>query len=221
VAELFLVRHAQASFGTDDYDRLSGLGWRQARWLGEHFAERSLAFDRIVRGTLRRHRETLDGICEGMGKGGVAPEERAGLNEYDSLALLRAHTGREVVHQGGDQREHFRVLREALYAWCDGSLACGEHLSFARFRSGVIEALEAVRASGAKRVLMVSSGGPISTIVADVLKMPARGVVDLNLRARNTGISEFHFNARAIHFVSFNAVPHLDRPDRPDAITYA
>jgi len=220
VAELFLVRHAQASFGTDDYDRLSELGWRQSRWLGEHFAERNLAFDGIVRGSLRRHRETLEGICAGLGIHADC-EERSGLNEYDSLALLRAHTGKEVVHQGGDQREHFRVLREALYSWCDGSLACGDELSFARFRAGVIEALEAVRASGAKRVLMVSSGGPISTIVAEVLKMPARGVVDLNLRARNTGISEFHFNARAIHFVSFNAVPHLDRPDRPDAITYA
>jgi broad specificity phosphatase PhoE len=220
VAELFLVRHAQASFGTDDYDRLSELGWRQARWLGEHFAERNLSFDRVVRGTLRRHRETLDGVCEGLGIRADC-DERSGLNEYDSLALLRAHTGREVVHQGGDQREHFRVLREALYAWCDGSLACGEHLSFARFRAGVTDALEAVRASGAKRVLMVSSGGPISTIVAEVLKMPARGVVDLNLRARNTGVSEFHFNARAIHVVSFNAVPHLDRPDRPDTITYA
>ena len=43
----------------------------------------------------------------------------------------------------------------------------------------------------------------------------------LKLALRNTGISEFHFNERGIHCVSFNAVPHLDRPDRPDAITYA
>ena len=219
MAELVLVRHAQASFGTDDYDRLSELGWRQARWLGEHFAERKLAFDRIVRGSLRRHAETLAGIGEGMGAP-LAGEERPGLNEYDSLALLRAHTGKEL-QQRGAQREHFRVLREALYAWCDGSLACGDHLSFANFRAGVLEALEAVRTSGARRVLVVSSGGPISTIVAEVLKMPASGVVDLNLRARNTGISEFHFNERGIHCVSFNAVPHLDRPDRPDTITYA
>src|SRR5258706_16003805 len=219
MAELVLVRHAQASFGTDDYDRLSELGWRQARWLGEHFAERNLAFDRVIRGTLRRHAETLTGICEGMGSGAQC-DERPGLNEYDSHALLRAHTGKEP-RQGGEHREHFRALREALYAWCEGSLACGDHPPFASFRAGVLEVLEAVRTSGAKRVLMVSSGGPISTIVADVLKMPLRGVVDLNLRARNTGISEFHFNARAIHFVSFNAVPHLDRPDRPDTITYA
>ena len=221
MAELVLVRHAQASFGTDDYDRLSELGWRQSRWLGEHFAERNLVFDRIVRGTLRRHAETLAGICEGMGLQSSGCDERPGLNEYDSLALLRAHTGKEQRQGGQEQREHFRVLREALYAWCDGSLACGDELSFRKFRSGVLEALEAARASGARRVLVVSSGGPISTIIAEVLKMPMRGVVELNLRARNTGISEFHFNERGIHCVSFNGVPHLDRPDRPEAITYA
>src|SRR5690606_40460973 len=37
---ILLVRHAQASFGTDDYDRLSELGRQQARWLGEYFAAR-------------------------------------------------------------------------------------------------------------------------------------------------------------------------------------
>ncbi|HEX5612745.1 MAG TPA: phosphoglycerate mutase family protein, partial [Burkholderiales bacterium] len=48
MAELYLVRHAQASFGTEDYDRLSELGRRQARWLGEYFAERGMRFDRVV-----------------------------------------------------------------------------------------------------------------------------------------------------------------------------
>jgi phosphohistidine phosphatase SixA len=65
VAELFLVRHAQASFGTDDYDRLSDLGHQQSRWLGDYFAQRGLVFDRVVTGTLRRHRETLSGLAAG------------------------------------------------------------------------------------------------------------------------------------------------------------
>jgi broad specificity phosphatase PhoE len=220
MAELLLVRHAQASFGADDYDRLSELGWRQARWLGEHLAERKLAFDRVIRGSLRRHAETLSGIEEGM-KIRLLAAENAALNEYDSLALLRAHTGKQEIRKYTDRREHFRVLREALYAWCDGSLDCEDHLPFARFRSGVLEVLEAVRSSGAKRVLVVSSGGPISAFIAEVLGMPARGVVDLNLRTRNTGLSEFHFNERGFHCVSFNAVPHLDRPGRADAISYA
>ena len=36
--EFFLVRHGQASFGADNYDKLSALGHRQARWLGGYFA---------------------------------------------------------------------------------------------------------------------------------------------------------------------------------------
>ena len=220
MAELVLVRHAQASFGADDYDRLSELGWRQARWLGEHFAGRKLSFDRIVRGTLRRHEETLTGMCEAMGIKAES-DARPGLNEYDSHALLRAHTGSDILPEGGERREHFRVLREALYAWTEGSLAAAGQVPYAEFRARVLEVLAAVRSSGARRVLVVSSGGPISTILAEVLRMPARGVVDLNLRTRNTGISELHFNARAIHCVSFNAVPHLERPDRPGALTYS
>jgi len=220
MAELILVRHGQASFGADDYDKLSELGWRQSRWLGEYFAERGAAFDRVIRGSLRRHAETLKGIAEGMGTE-MAGEEDARLNEYDSHALLRAHLGDQPMPKSDDRRAHFRILREALYGWCEGTLTRGAHVPFADFRGGVLGALSAARTGEAKRVLVVSSGGPISTILAEVLGMPARGVADLNLQTRNTGITELQSGARRIHCVSFNNVPHLDRPDRKDALTYS
>jgi len=68
---------------------------------------------------------------------------------------------------------------------------------------------------------VVSSGGPISTILAEVLGMPLRGVVDLNLQTRNSGISELQSGGKRIHCVSFNNVPHLDRPDRAGALSYS
>ena len=226
MAELVLVRHGQASFGADDYDRLSELGWRQSRWLGEYFAERGARFDRVVRGSLRRHAETLAGIAEGMGKA-LAGSEDPRLNEYQADLLLRAHLGKpggkptKAFQKEGDRREHFRILREALYGWCEGNLECKEHAPFAEFRGGVLGALAEARAGTVKRVLVVSSGGPISTIIAEVLGMPARGVVDLNLQTRNTGITELQAGANRIHCVSFNNVPHLDRPDRAGALTYS
>ena len=58
MAELFMVRHGQASFGTGNYDQLSALGERQGVWLGEYFAERGIAFDRVVTGSMQRHRQT-------------------------------------------------------------------------------------------------------------------------------------------------------------------
>lgn len=220
MAELILVRHGQASFGADDYDKLSELGWRQSRWLGQHFAERGAAFDRVVRGSLRRHAETLQGIAEGMGRplpGGEDPR----LNEYDSHALLQAHLKGAPLPGGDDRRGHFRMLREAMYAWTDGTLDGHPHEPFADFRGRVLAALDALRGGAAKRVLVVSSGGPISTILAEVLRMPARGVVDLNLQTRNTGITELQAGANRIHCVSFNNVPHLDRPDRAGTLTYS
>ncbi|MEK6244827.1 MAG: histidine phosphatase family protein [Pseudomonadota bacterium] len=220
MAELILVRHAQASFGADDYDQLSELGWRQSRWLGEYFAQRGAAFDRVVRGSLRRHSETLAGIAEGMGQA-LDGAEDARLDEYDSHALLNAHLKGNPMPEGGDRREHFRILREAMYAWTDGTLAGAPHEPFAEFRGRVLAALADARKGAARRVLVVSSGGPISTILADVLGMPLRGVADLNLQTRNTGITELQAGASRIHCVSFNNVPHLDRPDRAGALTYS
>lgn len=224
MAELILVRHGQASFGAEDYDKLSELGWRQSRWLGEYFAERGATFDRVVRGSLRRHAETLAGIAEGMGRPLPAGED-ARLNEYDSHALLGAHLKGRPLPAGGDRRAHFRILREAMYAWTDGTLegapAGYPHEPFAEFRGRVLGALADLRDGAAKRVLVVSSGGPISTILAEVLGMPLRGVVDLNLQTRNTGVTELQAGATRIHCVSFNNVPHLDRPGRTDALTYS
>ncbi len=220
MAELVLVRHGQASFGEDDYDKLSQLGWRQSRWLGEYFAERGAAFDRVIRGSMRRHAETLTGIGEGMG-GALGGEVDARLDEYDSHALLRAHLGAKPLPAGDDRRTHFRVLREAMYGWTDGTLGGSAHEPFSEFRGRVLAALAAAKTGAARRVLVISSGGPISTILADVLGMPLRGVVDLNLQTRNTGITELQAGATRIHCVSFNNVPHLDRPERAGALTYS
>ena len=223
MTELYVVRHAQAAFGTDDYDRLTELGHRQSRWLGEYFAERGMRFDRVVTGTLRRHRETLDGIC--AAHPGLPPALALdGLNEYQADVLLAAHLGKDGlarIERNADRRAHFRILREALYAWVDGALQTDAHAPFAAFAAGVREALGAARAPGAERVLVVSSGGPISTLIGTVLGVAPRTMVELNLQARNTGVTEFRAGVKNVHCVSFNSVPHLDRPERRDAITYS
>jgi broad specificity phosphatase PhoE len=222
MAELVLVRHAQAAFGTDDYDRLTELGHRQAGWLGEYFAERAVDFDRVVTGTLRRHRETLEGIAAAV-KGLPAAQTLPGLDEYHADVLLEAHLGERglpMPEHAADRRGHFRVLREALYAWVDGTLAPARHLSFAEFEAGVRQSLETAR-HGAERVLVVSSGGPISSAIGAVLGVAPRTVVDLNLQTRNTGLSELRAGAQRAHCVSFNAVPHLERAGRREAITHS
>ena len=64
---LYLVRHGQASFGTDDYDRLSDLGKEQSRITGRFLAAQGIEPDRIVHGEMLRQRQTAEGLLEGMG----------------------------------------------------------------------------------------------------------------------------------------------------------
>ncbi|WP_295851915.1 histidine phosphatase family protein [uncultured Xylophilus sp.] len=220
---LYLVRHGQASFGADDYDRLSPLGHRQAERLGAYFRERGVAFGAAFTGTLRRHAETFEGIARGMG-GGAAPAPSAlpGLNEYDSAAVIAAfHTDPLPPADTSDgYRHHFRLLREGLGHWMDGRTAPAGMPTHAVFVEGVVAALDAVRGCQGD-VLLVSSGGPISTAVGHVLGTPAATVIELNLRIRNTAVTEFVFNPKRHSLLSFNTLPHLDADEHRDWHTYA
>ncbi|UUX95602.1 histidine phosphatase family protein [Aquabacterium sp. J223] len=218
---LTLVRHGQASFGADDYDRLSELGHRQSVRLGEHFRRRGLVFDAVLTGTLKRHRQTLAGIAEGL-QAELVPLVWPGLDEYRPEALIATvHAAPLKKPTNADEvRHHFRLLRQGLAAWMEGRAEPEGMPCWADFLAGVTSALDHVRARhhGAQ-VLAVSSGGPISAAVAQVLGVPAAGCIELNLRIRNTGVSEFVFTPTRHQLLSFNGIAHLD--DVPDWVTYA
>ena len=58
MATIYLFRHGQASFGADDYDKLSPLGERQATVLGQYLRDHDIALDAAYSGDLLRQRET-------------------------------------------------------------------------------------------------------------------------------------------------------------------
>jgi broad specificity phosphatase PhoE len=219
---LYLVRHGQASFGTHDYDRLSELGARQCQALGHYFAERGVVFEAVLRGSLKRHRQSLQALTEGFGHLPEAQEWPA-LNEYDSEALVRTvHSGPLPAPDSPEvYRAHFRLLREALGAWIAGRVQPDTMVSHAQWLAGINAVLDHVKAQTSGNVLIVSSGGPIATAVGQVLAAPAETMIELNLRMRNSALTEFAFTPKRHTLVSFNHVPHLDRPDRLDWITYS
>lgn len=221
---LHLVRHAQASFGAADYDQLSELGQRQALRLGQYWRERGQRFDAVIMGTLKRHRQTWEGIAAGLGLADVEPLAWPGLNEYHSQALIAALYPDTLPKPNTPAlyREHFRRLREGLNAWMQGRTQPLGMPSYAEFSAGVAGALDQVREKHpGGRVLLVSSGGPISTAVGQVLETSAAATVELNLRTRNTGVTEFAYTPKRHALVSFNALPHLDGPAFEGWVTHS
>lgn len=234
-----LVRHGQASFGAADYDQLSPLGERQCEALGAHWRAQGQAFEAVYIGSLRRHRQSLDAIARGWrtGHGGgdgaqthaadaalANPTVWPGLNEYDPEALVRAvHPGPLSPARDPEAvKQHFRLLREGLLAWMDGRSQPAGMPSHAAFLQGVSSALDDIRERHQGRpVLVVSSGGPIAHAVGHVLQAPPASVVELNLRIRNSSVSEFAFNAKRHSLVTFNTLPHLDHPERRGWVTHA
>jgi len=214
---LYLVRHGQASFGAADYDQLSELGARQCHALGRYFAERGVVFEAVLRGTLRRHAQSLAALGEGHGN---VPEPLLwpGLNEYDGEALVRAVHSDPIGKADTPEayRHHFKLLRQGLLAWMAGTSQPAGMPAYADWVAGIVGALDHVRKTHTGDVLIVSSGGPIATVVGQLLGTSAETTIDLNYRMRNSAVTELTFTPARHLLVTYNHLPHLDHAERRD-----
>ena len=219
---LYLVRHGQASFGADDYDVLSALGHQQALRLGEYFKTKGMTFDAAFTGTLRRQIKTFEGIAEGMGLPMTATA-LPGLNEYDSEAVIGAIHPHKLEKPTSPEmyRSHFRLLKDGLAQWMAGVVSPHGMPSYTDFVAGITGTLDHIRKNCEGNVLLVSSGGPISTAVGHVLGTSPEATIELNLRIRNASVTEFAFTPKRHMLVSYNAIPHLEHPDYASWVTYS
>ena len=222
MGNLYLVRHGQASFGAVDYDNLSALGIQQSIRLGEYFAQKGLQFDAVITGSLRRHAQTWAGIAKGAALE-HDPLVWPGLNEYDSEAVIQAIHPQPLPKLDTPEvyRHHFRLLRDGLRQWMNGVVSPKGMPTYTEFVHGVSSALDHVRQNCSGNVLMVSSGGPISTAVGHLLSTTPETTIELNLRIRNSSVTEFDFNPKRHALVTYNTLPHLDDPQYASWITYA
>lgn len=219
------MRHGQASFGADDYDQLSELGQRQSVRLGQYLAEKGVQFEAVYTGSLKRHTQTYEGIRNGMAA--AAPRVPAtvwpGLNEYDGEAVITAIAPKPLERPTTPElyREHFRMLRDGLTQWMNGVISPKGMPTYDEFVHGVTSALDHIRKQHTGDVLLVSSGGPISTVVGHLLDTSPETTIELNYRIRNSSLTELVFTPKRHTLLTYNTIPHLDRAEYAPWITYA
>src|SRR5262249_36813839 len=112
-------------------------------------------------------------------------------------------------------------LKQVLQLWSDDLLPGRVPETWHQFLARVERSRFDIQRAGGRRVLVVSSGGPIAVIAQQVLLARAATAIALNMQIRNSSVCQIIFNYSTMSLVSFNSLPQLERADRHEFITYA
>ncbi len=226
-----MVRHGQASYLSEDYDRLSSVGEEQAAKLGHFWVRHGIRFDICFHGPAQRHVRTAE-IAAGVVRAAGAPwpnqEMLTDLDEFDAFTVARLLTPRlaEIDPEIRRLNDAFQANRhtpeagsllQKLYeavarSWCSGQFDSAEFESWSHFRERVQRAVEHVRETwaGGRNVLVISSAGPIAATAAQAMKLAPEVAIEFVWLARNGSFSEFLFSGERFSMHSFNSIPHLE-----------
>lgn len=211
---MLLVRHGQASWGAADYDQLSETGERQSRILGEALAARGVVPDVVVRGAMKRHRQTA---VAALAAGGWSAEivEDDGWNEFDHHQMLELHPPAPGEGEEMTRAEFQRWFEEATLRWTGGRYAHEYDESFTDFGVRVDAALRRTvgRLGPRETAVVFTSGGPVSWVAAALLEGGAHLWTQLNPVTVNASVTKVVVGGRGSTLVSFNDHSHLEAPD--------
>src|SRR5947207_10329693 len=231
MSRLFLIRHGQASFLEENYDKLSVLGERQARLLGEYWAQQRVAVDHVYSGPRTRQMETaaiVAGICRKAGLPWPEVQVMEQFDEYDGEWVMessleglaeknpelrkmqQAFLGAAGV---GEKHKSFQRLFEVVIGkWVAGEVQVKDVESWPEFTARVHRGLALIAngSGGGRNVAVFSSGGPIGVTMQRALDLSPENTLKVAWMARNCSYSEFLFSGDRFTLSSFNALPHLN-----------
>lgn len=215
MTEIILVRHGQANRHAGDeagYDRLSDLGRDQATWLGAYLRATDPHFDHVITGTLNRQVATASAMGYGVS------EQDSRLNELTYFELAQAVEDQFDLPAPQDANEFARYLPEVITYWAEDQLTDISE-TFESF-STRIAALMAEVSDVPGRVLLVTSGGVIGMVLRQVLTLQTGAMAKIMLQVQNSSLHRLQVVQGDLMLGTFNATPHLDRPDRAYARTF-
>lgn len=235
MAALYLVRHGQASFGTHDYDRLSSLGVRQAKRVGQYLHAIAGRPARIVSGSLVRHRDTAAEIarCQSSAQAAEAVpiqfDER--FNELDLESLIAQFTPSlqdadgtlaTLLSEASTSRSSYQKLVKRVFVHWQGLSEPVHPLeSWSMFASRVSAALAdliSISRSG-ETTAVVTSGGVIAALVQQVLALPEQAAYGLLEVQMNCAVTCLLHDRQRVSLSSFNESAHLVRVDAGDELS--
>ncbi len=230
-----LVRHGQASFGKESYDKLSENGIEQVKTLSKHWQQMGERFDTIYSGTLLRQRETAAELLNLVHGQPSSPTQVAAFNEYNGDPLMRIYL-RDYSHELPtdehsdwpitDPRLFQKVFERATAKWIRDQLVATESdhdfEPWQDFKARVHLGLDKIMATHSKgsRVLLSTSGGVIAMALQRVLQFPDEHVISTNWMVHNSSVTRIRYSGDRLSMTQFNNLAHLEKHELAHMITY-
>ena len=220
MATIYLIRHGQASFGADDYDKLSPLGCRQAEVAGQYLRDCGVVLDAAFSGDLLRQRETAQ-LALGSQSQPVPHHIDARFNEIrndEQLKYLMPEVIKinpqikALVDKGlSSSKDYQKVIDAVFNYWV--SPACKEPRiqSWQDYSESARAALhEVMESQGSGKTLAIfTSGGTIATLVAQVLGLSGQETYKFYEPVFNCSISQVFYSGTKTALSYFNDRSYL------------
>ena len=232
MSKIYLIRHGQASFMSDDYDNLSEKGILQSKALGAHFFNNDIHFDKVYIGNLKRHQQTFEGFSHVFSDNSIVlpkPTYLQELNEHqvpEALGIayddfITKNNSAKMLFDGIvenpelKRKNSIKMFGLFLKEYTSGRYAF-EHPSIqswtdfrAQTKVGIAKILEETKKG--ETVGVFTSGGTKSAIIGDSLNITEEEIGTLNLAIRNTSYSQLLFSKNNLNVFSINEVSHLPK----------
>ncbi len=228
---IYLIRHGQASFGAESYDKLSPNGELQAKLLGQYFNQILKEEPYVVAGSMQRHQQTANlALAECFPEAEIRTD--SAWNEFNHQQVFAQYEPRfkepyllkqDVENEANPRAYLAKIFEGAIERWTGGDYHHEYDESWPNFKSRVETALQNLSDELAKTkpryAVVFTSGGVISVAAGKLLELNANRTFALNWAITNTSMTTLRLVGNEPQLLSLNE-HHFIKAEDPQLLTW-
>lgn len=213
---IYLIRHGQASFGAESYDKLSPNGELQAKLLGQYFNKILKEEPYVVAGSMQRHQQTAHlALAECFPEASIVTDHA--WNEFNHQQVFAQYEPRfnephllkvDVENETNPRAYLAKIFEGAIERWTGGDYHHKYDESWPDFKNRVETALQNLSDELAKTkpryAVVFTSGGVISVAAGKLLELSANRTFALNWAITNTSMTTLRLVENEPQLLSLN-----------------
>ncbi|ALD00954.1 MAG: histidine phosphatase family protein [Acinetobacter sp.] len=228
---IYLIRHGQASFGAESYDKLSPNGELQAILLGQYFNQILKEAPYVVAGSMQRHQQTAT-LALAQCFPEVEFETDQAWNEFNHQQVFaqyeprfnQPHLLKQDVENEINPRAYLaKIFEGAIGRWTGGEYHHEYDESWPHFKNRVESALQNLCDELAKTkpryAVVFTSGGVISVVAGKLLELNPNRTFALNWAITNASMTTLRLVGNEPQLLSLNE-HHFIKAENSQLLTW-